>query len=203
MTTPDRIPPGILAPEGVEAVDAALSVGQTDHPAVSGFTVDTPELAAWAGAKMGEAQQLASSIREQARFWRARIDQWERDALSLPLQTVTFMEHHLERFGLAERARTNGKVKSVSLPSGVIRTREGSPTFVMVDADVFMDWAQDNVPDAVKWVRSPLTSKLTGMTSWDLADGAVYAEVYLASTGEKIPGLLIDPGSTSAKVTVD
>lgn len=120
----------------VLALDAA-GEGYADHvvAALPAFRFAVTDLgsAEWTLRKRVAAQAEVDALAEQRDAWMERIGHWFDQASRRPAQTVAWADRLLEAYALAERERDD-KVKSIPLPSGVIKTT-ASPAAAEVTDD--------------------------------------------------------------------
>lgn len=162
-----------------DAVAAEIHRRKANDPAPEGWQGITDDpLAAWAMDKLAEAHAERDRLRRNAQ---AYIDQIQADALrdESPLtDRIAWFEGELRAYfeGLP------GDPSTYKLPNGQIQRRKGRTSTKVVDADEFLAWAAEHLPDAVK--RTPLVSALKGATRTD--DGTVVTD-----GGEIVPGVEI------------
>lgn len=187
------LPPELAAPDGdaetwlaaltTEAIELADEVGLEPAEAVGAlmdmdarFITDSPVTAArrwtvtddgaaeWAMRHIVTANAELEKLREQADDWEARIHQWFTQR-ARPLQAkVAFMDAHLERYALARR-EADEKAKTLTLPSGKVRTTGSSPKVVIVvcadgTTPAAMEWARQHAPEAIETTHRLLVSRL-------------------------------------------
>lgn len=139
--------------------------GNADHAAnvperARRWQVTDDRSAEWAMRHVAQAEAELAQLRAQADEWRQRIDTWFVQR-ARPLQaTVGFMAGHVERYALAKR-EANPKAKTLTLPSGVVRTSYVAPKVEVADADEVVAWARANgLADVVRVKREPKVSEL-------------------------------------------
>lgn len=191
-------------PTEVEEVGRALLVGAVEHPAVTAFAITGPDLAMWAIERLGHARRTMLGIRQMAEAWRARIDQWEHEAVRPFEASIEFLDERLRSFALEQR-RTGGvtakgepKIKSVKLPNGTISTRKGTTTLAITNEADLLVWLEANMPDAVKTTKKPLTSIIAAQCRYVLDEGAEWAKVVHGD--EIVPGIVAVTGPDTATV---
>lgn len=154
------------------AAEELIAADPTYVPAKPRFVVDGVGKADWAMRILNGAHKQRDGVREQAEAWRseirerlARVAAWEADQLREPERTIAFMSNHLERFAIAERERTDGKTKTIKLPSGKITTRRAEePKVNIADPDALLAWVKanvdaDKIEQVVKTTESVLISE--------------------------------------------
>ena len=150
-----------------------------------GITDDA--LAAWA------LDKLAALHREQARIERnaqAYIDQIQADAtadLSPIVDKIGWFEGELRSY----YERLEDPPATYKLPNGQIQRRKGRASTKVTDADAFIEWAAEHLPDAVK--RSPLTMPLRDLAR--TGDGQI-----VTADGEVVPGVEVVVGEPTVSI---
>lgn len=139
--------------------------GNADHAAnvperARRWQVTDDRSAEWAMRHVAQAEAELAQLRAQADEWRQRIDTWFVQR-ARPLQaTVGFMAGHVERYALAKR-EANPKAKTLTLPSGVVRTSYVAPKVEVADPDEVVAWAKRvGATLVVKTKEEPLVSQL-------------------------------------------
>lgn len=146
----------VLGPDEV-AIDLVLA--PSDYEVVGGipaspplaralaWRIDGPRTAEWAMAKLAEAEAQLQQLGAQADDWAARIRVWFDQAAARHLATRAFFDQHLQAYALAERDRTDGKVKTVQLPSGRVSTTASAAKAVVADEQAVVAWADATFDD--------------------------------------------------------
>jgi hypothetical protein len=112
-----------------------------------GWSIDGPRTAEWAMAKVAAARRAEAELAAQRDEWMLRIRHWFDQAASRHQASAAFFAGHLERYALAERERTDGKVKTVPLPSGKVSTTASSAKAVVLNEDAVVAWADAVLAD--------------------------------------------------------
>lgn len=136
------------------------------------FQPDDDGAAEWVARRGAEAQAVLTAAAEQASEWRRKIDMWEKDSHQREKGTVAWAEALLTDYGRRRRDESDGRVKTVMLPSAVIRTSESKAKVAVLDgkAEEYVGWAQVNAPGTLK--RSPQVSRFAGVIEVrELLDG--------------------------------
>lgn len=103
--------------------------------------------AEWAMRHLVAADQQLAQLGEQADEWAARIRAWFDHAARPLLAKRAFMEAHLQRYALDLRAG-DPKAKTLTLPSGVVKTTERPPSVQVADEGTVVAWALAKLPPA-------------------------------------------------------
>ena len=147
--------------------------------------IDSDVLASWAMRKLAAlrmAQRRDDAI-SAAEY--ERIDRWFSRRYKARERDVEFFMRHLEDYGRRQRAAGR---KSLSLPTGTVRTREVRGSLVVTNADAAVAWAEANAPDL-----------LTVTVSLNKAA----AKRHLAETGELPDGCEVAPDRLSVAIDTE
>lgn len=90
---------------------------------IVGFQIVDDDVAEWAGRKLAETRREVAELTARADAYRAKIDDWFSRAVRRGQRTEAFFESRLAAYGLAVRADSGERRKSVDLPSVRIVTR--------------------------------------------------------------------------------
>jgi hypothetical protein len=153
------------------------------------WRVDGTKSGEWIMAKAARTAAELERITAEAADWRERIDRWEADTKVEHLRTLAWAEGHLTDW-LRRLHEDDPKVLSVSLPSGAVRSRAGSPRW-KINPFFFVPWALVNDPDMVR-VTPALAVIKSGLVRKD--DQAVTLE------GEIVPGVSVSDGERTFTV---
>lgn len=118
-------PPGAPTDEAIAALCAAEDGGELQpelYAEADRWRVADLADAEWAMARLADAQARLQAISDQANEWADKITEWARTAGRRDQATVSYMEHQLARWALAQRA-ANPRAATFSLPSGTVATR--------------------------------------------------------------------------------
>lgn len=143
----------------------SLSLDDPPGEARSRWQVDNDGGAEWAMRHVVEADDALRQLRWQADDWMARIEAWFAHRAKPLVARREFFAGHLERYALAVREQTNGKTKTVTLPSGKVTTTGSSAKATVADEAAVVAWADENLePDQIAEVapssRRVLVSQL-------------------------------------------
>lgn len=103
--------------------------------------------AEWALRHKAMAEEEAAQVEAQYREWVDQLDAWKEARLRPLHAKAEFMTGHLEDYGRRVREASGGKVKSVALPSGAIRTTERPARVAVEDETAALDWARQLPPN--------------------------------------------------------
>lgn len=123
-----------------EAVDGYVVSGPAQATEPAGRWAITDEGSAeWAMRKLAAAHVEVHQLGEQATEWSRRITEWFMQR-ARPLQARgRFFEAHLERYAMERRA-ADPKAKTLTLPSGQVRTRATAPRVTITDEGSLLSW---------------------------------------------------------------
>lgn len=147
--------------------------------------IDSDVLASWAMRKLAGLRSAQRRDDATASAEHERIDRWRAWRARGREAHIEFFTRHLEDYG--RRQREAGR-KSLSLPTGEVRTREVRGGFRVVDEAAVLEWARDYAPQAIR-VRESLDK------------AALNAAI--KATGEVPPGVEPEPDRVSVTVSTE
>lgn len=163
------IPPQVLAPPGTEAAamayaDAvamayadAVGVDEATHQLLSTaprWRIDGTGSAEWAMAHVVEANATLDALAAQAAEWYERIDAWLAESSAEARGKLAFFTAHLERYAL-DRREADPKAKTLTLPSGKVRTTASPAAVVVTNPAAVLAWARQHYPGLVSQPPQP------------------------------------------------
>ncbi len=176
-----------------------------DAPA---WTVTDKGSAEWAMRHVVIVNAELDEMKAQATDWAERIANWFTRASAEAAASKAFFEHHLEQYAIAERDRTDGKVKSVVLPSGRVATRGPKPgadtKVVVADEDAVLAWAE--LEDVLNDVAPPKPRSVQLKPLRALVQIAEHEDgthSVLTLSGEPVPGCAVEYVPITATVTAE
>lgn len=141
--TPDDQAAAVVRDETADDADAAALLAAR-APEVHRFAVTDRGTAEWAMRKAAEVEAQRAERRELAKQWRDEVDRWLTAELKPLDATFAFFEGHLNAYMLAERAASDGKVKSIKLTAGTLKSTGGSdPKPAIADSSEVLAWAEE------------------------------------------------------------
>lgn len=148
--------PGLVADAGsTVAVFDALDTEEADR--FNRWQITDTGGAEWAMRHVAVTEAEIAALRLQAEEWTRRIGVWF-DTATRPLEARhAFFAGHLERYALARRAE-DPKAKTLTLPSGQVRTRTTSAAAIVQDEAELVAWVKDNLPDVADTVVKTVES---------------------------------------------
>lgn len=152
------LPPALLSPNSdVEEWVGEVATAEPDAlpERVQAWRIDGTGSAAWALAKVAEAERAIEDATAQAVEWYSRIDAWLVEQTAPHRRTQAFFTAQLERYALGVR-EMDPKRKSLALPGGKVQTTGKSAKVVVTDEEAVIEWAWQHAPQAVK--RQVVTS---------------------------------------------
>lgn len=130
------------------------------------WRVEDLDSAEWAGRMWRDADAEVKHVEGLAAEWRMQVTRWEERVL-LPKRTRrALFESMLLLYMRRVREETNGKTKSIKLPSVTLSSTGGTTDKVaIVDDDAVVAWAEENLEDeqvalVVKVTKKALVSEL-------------------------------------------
>jgi hypothetical protein len=150
------------------------------------------ELAEKAMAVLARAQRGIKQRDAEAEQWHAHIERWHQEATRRDRATVRWADGVLQAM-LRRANMADPKVKSLTLPSGTVRSTGPAPGNEYVaeftDEAAFIEWAKDHRPDLVRWKPDALISKVReGITVTPQGIVAVTAD---GEPVEEVPGVAV------------
>lgn len=114
-----------------------------------------PGAAEWAMRQVAAIDVEATELAAQRDDWSARIGAWFASAARPLAARRAFFAAHLEAYALAERARDENR-KTVSVPSGKVRTTGTGPKAIVADEAAVIAWARENLLPATELAQALL-----------------------------------------------
>lgn len=143
-----------------------------------GFSIDSPEKAAWAGRKIIDAEEHISRLKAQAKAYKAQIDSWYEKAIREDLDSIDYLRYVIRPY-IEEEVSRQHKSKTLHLPGIAVQLRKKPDRIDVVDQDTAISFCEMNHPDAVVIKKEVSKSYLK----------------QLLSKGELIPGCDLVPGN--------
>lgn len=190
-------------PADVEQIDGLLD---SDEPTGTlAWAIDGTATAEWAMRKLAAARRRIGEIEDTAARWHARIDAWAARESRRPLRTEQFMADRLAAYAVSRR-REDPKAKTLTLPSGVVRTKEVHAT-VEPDpqhTDELLAWLASTAEEVRRTALTQPTVSRSGLRKVvEIVDTGDGVTVVCPATGEVVPGVRVVDGGVTAMVTVD
>jgi hypothetical protein len=156
------------------------------------FRVLDDGAASWAFRRLAEAEAEIESRRALARSEIETVERWLADAVKGPERSRAYFEALLVGY-MARRFGDDPKTKTISLPSGTLTARAGTPKIEVDDVEAFFEFA-DGVADSLRpeYVREKIEANVSALKKRLVvtADGVLVEP----ETGEPVPGLGWIPG---------
>lgn len=205
----DRLAEYVAETEGPpEKLGASLALELRESGA---FTIDRRDLAEWAMRKVAEATVRLDEDRRLYDQFRSQLDQWYEQITRPHRATIAFLGDHLEDYGRRWRA-TSGRVASLPLPSGVIRTRTSQAVAVISDMEALVEWAKEHEPTLVrtKTTEDVLVSEvrdyvevMVDVEENDDGEMVTGSVVVHRMTKEPVPGLIVQAKHVDVTVVAE
>lgn len=167
------------------------------------FTIQDDSAASWAMRKLRAIRSKQAENKQMAVDEHARIDLWL-DEVNDPLdRDAKYFEAILTDYAIRVRENPDDGRKSISLPTGKVATRQGSPKYT-VDAEMFLPWARENAPHLIRVKEEPSLSAIKEyVVAADDAPVATSDGVAITSDGEIVPGVHVSSSDVAVTVTPD
>lgn len=146
------LPPALLSPgSDVEEWVGEVATAEPDAlpERVQAWRIDGTGSAAWALAKVAEAEAAIEDATAQAVEWYGRIDAWLVEQSAPHRRTLNYFTGQLERYALDVR-EADPKRKSLVLPGGKVQTTSKRAKVIVTDEAAVIEWAKRHCPLAVK-----------------------------------------------------
>ncbi len=176
-----------------ELIDYDLPEEESNHS--EGFKVDDDYKADWALRKFRAFEERMKINEQLADKERKRIQDWLDKTNEGLKQKQAFFEQHLISYAIEERKKDR---KTISLPNGVISTRQGNDAPVIEDKENLLSWAKANNKTEIIKVKEDIDSN--EFKKHVVVDGE---KVIWADTGEIVQGVSVRDGKLSLKITTD
>lgn len=176
--------------EGSEPLDPMPAAAQR-------FIVDDEAKAEWALRKLARAEAEMARDRALATEEIAKISSWLEERSAVILRRIEFFSSLLVEFHTNEIAADPNR-KTISLPSGTLRARKAADRWVIEAPEVFITWAKDNLPEAVRVKESPALAEIKSQlavskVACTTEDGQPGFYASVPDTGEIVPGVTVVP----------
>lgn len=160
--------------------------------------------AEWAARKLVDAHSELGEIAAEVEEYAAQVMAWASEQMSSGraaelVRSIEVLETALTRYALDRRAESDGKVKTVKLPTVELRTtkaRERKPKFKVIDTDAIVAWAEKDAPETI---RKSVDLKLLKLLVVRDGDGQ---EHVITADGEPVPGVEHEWDDTEREPTV-
>ncbi|MDQ3107839.1 MAG: host-nuclease inhibitor Gam family protein [Actinomycetota bacterium] len=181
----------------------AFLIGEPDLDDVDTLDESHPETLEQADWHIRKLARLRRHMAENEAIAHAeiqRIRMWLEEENAKLQRQAAFYEQNLAQFHRA-LLETDPKRKTVSLPAGALRARKHPDRVEILDADMFITWADaagrsEFVRTKVEPVKSEI-KRLLSTTDIELEHGLVLSD---PTTGEAVPGVVWIEGETSFTV---
>jgi len=193
-------------------IDSEMAIDPDGPTPDNRWQIDGINTAEWAMRHVRGATKQIDGIHEQAEAFRAelrdrlrRVDEWEEQVSKTPRRTVDFFTYHLESYAHEVRRESDGRIKTLTLPSGKVTTREASgPVVEIADHDALLGWFKRNTSDLVQELVIKTTEKVLiseARPYLRIAPASDYGpEVVVDADGQPVPGVTIKHPQITAKV---
>lgn len=161
-----------------------FNIGQTELPAARGFSIDSPDKAAWAARKILQAEARIAKQSSLADEYRRRIESWYVETCKRDLESIDYLKGILKSY--TEHVITDGrKGKTLRFPGIALSLRKLPDRLEVSDETLALRYCEKMLRVAVETKKSLIRSEVKKA----LAEGLV------------IPGVDIMPGSNELYVT--
>jgi phage host-nuclease inhibitor protein Gam len=175
-----------------DELDGYLTDAVVESPA-HGWQVNSTGEAEWACAHLAETQTEIAKLHIQANEWYENIAEWLVAESKRHRDTAEFFRGRLEDYG-HRRRREDPRCKTITLPSGEVKTRTVKDRVVVEDEARLLRWLRENALEAVRVKESVDIRALRGLASIDGGEAHVQGEV--------LPGATVEPEHVEVTVSV-
>jgi hypothetical protein len=165
---------------------------ETASPVVEAWQVNSTGEAEWACSHLAASQARIAELTAQATEWHQRIIDWLATESRGYEHTAEFFEGRLEDYG-HRRRRDDPRCKTITLPSGLIKTQDHKERVVVEDEERLVKWLRESAPEALKVTETVKLRELRALASIDAGEAHLQ--------GEMIPGVTIEPEHVTVKVS--
>ena len=176
-----------------ELIDYDLPEEESNHS--DGFKVTDDFKADWALRKYRSYEERIKLNEQLAEKERNRIQEWLDKSNKQIALKQEFFEQHLIAYAIEERKKDR---KTISLPNGVISTRQGNDAPVIEDKESLLSWAKANSKCEI--IKTKEDVDLAEFKKHVVVDGE---KVIWADTGEIVQGVSVRDGKLSLKITTE
>lgn len=128
----------------------------------------------------------------------AKVRSWEAEVNAPLIRQADFFESIAKDYMRFLRDSSEGKTKSLNLPTGKLSTTAQQPKWEVEDLDAFTKWALENNPDLIKLDYKAVPLKDLKAALVDNGEG----EAVHPGTGDFVPGLKIKAPEQPYSVTI-
>lgn len=144
------------------------------------WTIDGDNTAVWALRKLAAQRDEIERIDAAADAEILRVKAWAEEAKRGPERAAAFFEGRLIRYRRDLEDHNPNLPKTYRLPAGELLVRAGRTSVKVVDESAFVDWANENAPQALTY--KPKVSALKDLPR----SGERIIDVH----GEPVPGVV-------------
>ncbi len=166
----------------LDELEAILfSIEGTVSPQVSGFCIDTPDKASWAGRKIVEAESRIEHQKAIADEYKRRIDEWFERTIREDRASIEYLLGMLKPFAISE-IRSLKKGKTLKYFGVSISMRKLPDKAEIDDETAAIEYCEQHIPEAVETKKTLSRS----MVKKALVEGRFIPGVDLVSGSEEL-----------------
>ena len=162
------------------------------------FEIEDDEQAAWAMRKLLHVRRRMGANERMMNAEITRIEAWRERVDNRFQPEVDYFEAILTQYAHKQRSREDRK--TIDTPYGVVKSRSTSDKFKVVDEEKFLEWASENLPDAVSVKITPSVIAIKEAST--VEHTRTLGLVAMTEHGEIIPGVTVEPGGVNYTVEV-
>lgn len=158
------------------------------------FMITDDAAASWALRKLAALRKRQAELDAVAASELRRVEEWHLSESGKLTVDATYFTAILTEYARAQRE--TGR-KSITLPTGVIKSRTSSARVDVQDVDQFLAWATPNAPSLIRVRREPDKAAMKAALT---VDGG---KVIDPTTGEIVPGVTAVQPETTYTITTE
>jgi phage host-nuclease inhibitor protein Gam len=151
--------------------------------------------------RIGQIRKAIEEAKALAEAETSKVKDWERTVNAPRERQLQFFESLLASYMAHVRITSGDKIKSLNLPTGVVKTTAAQPKWEVADVQAFLAWAeqQERASDFYEEVKKPATLGTLKKLLQNDGDGNIIDP----SSGELVPGVSLTPPETPFTITIN
>jgi len=153
-----------------------FNIQEAEPNAISGFSIDSPDKAAWAARKILQAERRISEKALMAAEYRKRIDHWYESVIKADQSSIDFLKGILKPYA-KNAVREIRKGKTIRFPGLSISLRKLPDRLEVVDEALALRYCEKHFQAAVETKKSLIRSEMRkAITNGAMIPGADIVE---------------------------
>lgn len=158
-----------------------FNIGSAESVSTPGFTIDSPDKAAWAARKIVQAETRIAQQSRMAEEYRKRIESWYESTIKSDLASIDYLKGLLKPYTI-EAVREMRKGKTLRFPGIAISLRKLPDRLEIVDEQLALRYCEKHVEAAVETKKTLIRSELRKV----LTNGAIIPGADIVPGGEEL-----------------